>query len=59
MRLDISHENIEKITSERLSKLNLEYEGDYFYNPEFLDILGEDDEISPSEGGFMQGYLQA
>jgi hypothetical protein len=59
MKLDISHENIERITSERLSRLNMEFEGDYFYNSEFIDSLGEDDEISPSECGFMQGYLRA
>ena len=59
MKLDISHKNIERITSEKLSRLNIDCEGDYFYNSEFLDTLRENDEISPSECGFMQGYLRA
>ncbi len=57
IKLDISHEKIEQITSERLCKLNLEESN--FYDLDFIDELEENDEIMPCESGFMMGYLSA
>lgn len=57
MKLDLSHETIEKITSERLrSQVSDEVD---FYDKTFLEDLNDNDEISSMEVGFMCGYLEA
>jgi len=35
------------------------YEEDFIYNPESLETMLEEDEITPAEQGFMQGYIEA
>ena len=57
IKLDISHEKIEQITSEKLCRLSLEEPN--FYDMNFIDELEENDEIMPCESGFMMGYLSA
>ncbi len=59
IKIDLSHENIEKITGERLRSLNTDNFDADFYDRDSLECLEENDEISPLESGFMSGYLGA
>ena len=56
-RIDLSHEEIEKITSERLRSLKSHnpIEED-FYDRDFSEDL-EFSGVNDFEAGFMQGYL--
>ncbi len=64
--MDLSMPTIEDITGQRLRRLDLgkqrkeldEEEEDIYFEEMVLD-LQENDEISPEEGGFMIGYLEA
>jgi hypothetical protein len=59
IKIDLSHENIEKITSEKLRGLSTDSFDAGFYDKDSLECLEENDEISPMESGFMNGYLGA
>jgi len=54
--MDLSHDEIERITSEKLRSLDFD---DDFYNKESLEILNENNEIDCCELGFMRGYLDS
>ncbi len=54
--MDITLVNIERITGERLRELPLCDED--VYDLDHLDILEEEDEITPLESAFMHGYLR-
>jgi len=56
IKIDLSHEAIERITGARLRGLEVE---NNFYDRDFLEELEDNDEISISESGFMWGYLEA
>ncbi|MDP3917133.1 MAG: hypothetical protein Q8Q42_02490 [Nanoarchaeota archaeon] len=57
MKVDLSHETIEKITGERLrSQVSDDIN---FYDKNFIEDLNENDEVSSFEVGFMSGYLEA
>ncbi len=58
VKIDLSHENIERITSERLMRLNMDT-SNHFYDMDFIENLEENDEIDVFESGFMSGYLNA
>ena len=55
------HETIEKITSIKLRALPIDEDRNVddtdFYSEREIELLLEDDEISPEESGFMIGYL--
>jgi hypothetical protein len=57
IKIDLSHENIERLTSERLRNLRTESFDNNFYDRGSLEILEENDEINSFESGFMSGYL--
>ncbi|MBI1972683.1 hypothetical protein HYS50_01625 [Candidatus Woesearchaeota archaeon] len=64
--MDLSLPTIEDLTSKQLRRLGLgrhkeqeEDEEDDIYAEEVLLDLEDNDEISPAEGGFMMGYLEA
>lgn len=59
IKIDLSHENIEKITGERLRNLSTDSINTDFYDKDSLECLEENDEISAIESGFMNGYLGA
>ncbi len=59
MKIDLSHESIERITGDRLRTLKMEDSEEDFYDMNYIENLEENDEISPSEYGFMSGYLEA
>ncbi len=59
IKIDLSHENIEKITGERLRTLRTESFNNNFYDTDSLELLEENDEIDSFESGFMSGYLSA
>lgn len=59
IKIDLSHESIEKITSERLRGLSTNNLDVDVYDRDSLECLEENDEISPVESGFMNGYLSA
>lgn len=59
--MNISPENIERITSEKLRRLPthyvLEYRDDGIYDEDNIVELEDNDAISIEECGFMEGYL--
>ena len=60
IRMDLSQDKIESITSERLRKLDFvcgSYCEENFYDKKFLEVLTENDEIRGMESGFMEGYI--
>ena len=54
--MDITLRNIERITGERLRELPLCDED--LYDQDHLDLLEEEDVITPFESAFMHGYLR-
>ncbi len=58
MKIDLSHEGIERIAGDKLRALRMEDFDEDFYDMGYIESLEENDEISPGEYGFMSGYLE-
>ena len=56
--MNISQEQVEQLTSQQLRKLPITQE-ESIYDEEGIMQLEDNDEITPAEGGFMMGYLEA
>ena len=59
MNIDLSHENIERITGDKLRRLEMEELEESFYDMGYIENLEENDEISMNECAFMVGYIEA
>ncbi len=59
IKIDLSHENIEKITGEKLRGLSTDLLNIDLYDRDSLEFLEENDEINCIESGFMSGYIGA